>query len=237
MKELYADVQNEIKQQKLLERLTRIKERLGKAEFHSSIAGRVENFKMRFEKAINRDHNRADEVDALENHFQEMEALHEKARVAEAADKDEKAYIRSRLIASLKDLNYEVATKTEVIDFESDTDFLLSIPGQDNFLNLRFDDQGKVLYNFLIAEDKKGLGLDETAVKLSEMEETCNEFKQMLAGLREQGLEVDLNNEIPISEKAIIQLPEYHAQHLKRDISARKTQKRNINKKKKQKRL
>jgi hypothetical protein len=217
--ELLEDVQKGILQQDLKQRLSTLKSEYDKTEFHFSLSASKNEFDDHLNKALGRDHNRTDEIEALETQFNKLLEQNKQAYLAEAVAKNERAYIRSQLVSALNDLNYQVAAETEVIDFENNSDFLLRIPGQENYLNLRFDEQGRVLYNFLIPEDKADLGIDETAVKLSEMEETCTEFKKMLLELKGQGLDIDLKQEIPISEKALIRIPEYHAKNLSKRVS------------------
>lgn len=237
LSELAEDVQKEIRQQELHNRLLLLKSRTDKFEFHQSLSASINEFETNLIKTLDRDHNRVDEVEALEFNFNELILSHKNACLAEAVAKDERTYIKSQLISALKDLNYEVATKTEVVDFETKSDFLLCIPGQENYLNLRFDEKGRVLYNFLIPEDKGNLDLDETAVKLSEMDETCTEFKAMLNDLQAQGLEIDLKHEIPISEKSLIRIPEYQAQKIDSDLISTKQHKKQKKSNTKQKRL
>ena len=95
----------------------------------------------------------------------------------------------------------------EVIDFEKESDFLFKIPNQSNCLNLRFGPDGSILYNFVIPENTNELSVDQKRHKLGEMKTTCNEFKELLKELSSLGLQVDLNRETPISEKALIKIP------------------------------
>ena len=237
LKELHADILSEIKQQDLRGRLARVKLKFEASDFDRTLSGLTGVFWEGLNKALKKDFNRNDEVDALESRFHELTAQNRKARVAQAFEREEKAYIRSRLVSALRDLNYEVAAKTELIDFERDTDFLLHIPEQKNYLNLRFDEDGKVLYNFLIPEGKDSLGMDETAVKLSEMEETCKAFNDVLETLREQGLDIDLKHEIPVSEKALISIPGYQAEKIKNEQVISSKSKNHQKPQSKQKRL
>jgi hypothetical protein len=138
-------------------------------------------------------------------------------------------FIKSRLIAALQTMNFEVVSDVEVIDFEQTSSFLLQIPEQKNYLNLRFDQSGKMLYNFVIPENRTDLSIDEINLKLAEMEEVCNEFKNMLTGLKNQGLNLDLTKEIEISEKALITLPGAIKSKVfaKRDLAAHSQHKKN----------
>ncbi|MDZ7318844.1 MAG: hypothetical protein ONB11_06795 [candidate division KSB1 bacterium] len=121
----------------------------------------------------------------------------------------ERQFLKAQLIRCLQSLNYEVMDDMEVIDFEFEkkTDFLMKIPGQSNYINLRFQPDGSFLYNFLIPEAKDSLSMDQKQRKLLEMESTCREFKQVLQDLAQMGLRLDLRSEKPVSEQALIQVP------------------------------
>jgi len=119
----------------------------------------------------------------------------------------EQNFIKARLISALQDMNFTVVADADIIDLEQTGSYLLRIPGQINYLNLRFDESGRMLYNFLIPEKKEDLSIDEKMLKLAEMEEACSEFKKMLAALQQKGLKVDMTKEAEISEKAIITMP------------------------------
>ena len=112
-------------------------------------------------------------------------------------------------------MNYDVTDDMEVIDFEKDSDFLLFIPEQDNYLNLRFLKDGSFMYNFLIPESKEKLSIDQKQQKLHEMEKTCQQFKSILHKLADFGLKIDLDKEISVSEKALIQLPKKYQKRIK----------------------
>ena len=98
----------------------------------------------------------------------------------------------------------------EVIDFEKESDLIFNIPNQSNYLNLRFNPDGSFLYNFLIPEKRAALSIDQKKQKLGEMESTCTEFKTLLKELAAMGLKTDLNKDMPISEKVLIQIPKKH---------------------------
>lgn len=119
----------------------------------------------------------------------------------------ERQFLKTQLIRCLKSLNYEVMDDMQVIDFEKESDFLMKVPGQDNYINLRFQPDGSFLYNFLIPEHRDDLSMDQKQRKLNEMESTCREFKQVLHDLAQMGLRLDLRSEKPISEQALIQVP------------------------------
>ncbi|MBC2694508.1 MAG: hypothetical protein HF982_04370 [Desulfobacteraceae bacterium] len=143
---------------------------------------------------------------------------------------NERQFVKTQLVQGLERLNYNVLHDMQVIDFEKESDFLIDIPNQSNFLNLRFNKDGSFLYNFVIAENKRELSIDQKEKRLDEMETTCNEFKALLEELSSMGLAINLSREMPISEKALIQIPQkYHSIIQKGE---RKEEKTKIEKKK-----
>lgn len=122
----------------------------------------------------------------------------------------ERQFLKVQLVQIMEGLNYDVVDDMEVIDFEKESDFLLRIPNQSNYLNLRFNEDGSFLYNFLIPENKNDLSISQKQQRLSEMESTCREFKKVLAELAGLGINVNLESEMPVSGKALIQVPKRH---------------------------
>jgi hypothetical protein len=122
----------------------------------------------------------------------------------------ERQFIKAQLIESLEKLDYKVMNDMKVVDFESESDFLFIIPHQSNYLNLRFNPDGTLLYNFLIPEKKTNLSIDLKKQRLREMESTCNNFKSLLVQLSDMGLNIELNKEAPVCENALIQVPKKH---------------------------
>lgn len=148
-----------------------------------------------------------------EHFWAELSKLEAKAHELEleaAVREKEKQFLKTQVIKALQSLHYQVLDNLTVIDFERESDFLFRIPDQNNYLNLRFNADGSFLYNFLIPDDKTSLSIDQTRQKLREMETTCQEFKQLLTELSAIGLTVQLQKEMPISDKALIQVPKKH---------------------------
>lgn len=122
----------------------------------------------------------------------------------------ERQFLKAQIIKCLESLNYEVMEDMQVIDFEKESDFLLAIPSQSNYLNLRFNQDGSFLYNFLIPEKKDKLSIDQKKQKLTEMDSTCKGFKKLLKDLESFGLKLNLQKEMPVSERALISVPSKH---------------------------
>jgi len=149
----------------------------------------------------------------LEDFLTRLKLFKEKNNMAiqeKLAKEKERQFIKTQLIHSLESLNYKVMNNMQVIDFEKESDFIFNIPNQSNYLNLRFNTDGSFVYNFLIPEKRAALSIDQKKQKLGEMESTCTEFKTLLKELAAMGLKTDLNKEMPISEKALIQVPKKH---------------------------
>ena len=139
----------------------------------------------------------------------------ERILLEESIIQKERQFLKNQLVKSLEALNYEVMDDMEVVDFERESDFIFKIPGQPNYLNLRFNDDGSFLYNFLIPNKREELSIDQKQQKLIEMEITCKEFKKLLKDLENMGLKIDLKSEKPISEKILIQIPQKYQTKIK----------------------
>jgi hypothetical protein len=158
-----------------------------------------------------------------------FEEQNEKMLLAESIKEKERLFLKTQLIKCLEGLHYDVMDDMEVVDFEKESDFLLKIPNQSNYLNLRFQKDGSFLYNFLIPQAKEELSIDQKREKLSDMETTCNEFKDLLKDLKGMGLKIDLNSEKPISESALMQVPSKYRSRIRTAKASREkngTQKR-----------
>jgi hypothetical protein len=165
----------------------------------------------------------------------EIEILkNENAEIIESEEliEKERLFIKQQVVNSLGEIGYEVITDVNVIDFESENDFLLSIPNQNNFLNIKFRKDGTFNYNFLIPENKTELSMDSISNKVEEMEVTCSEFKNLLREFANIGIKIDLKSEIKSSANSVITLPKKYKDLVKKrslNRSKKKVQKRYIN--------
>lgn len=205
--ELYEEVKASNRQLEHRQTLKKTESRLQKKKVLPPLAADLSHLQQMVKKILHKDWIKSSDVATVK----EFEAALNKKEVTlqkSLAQKNaEQNFIKSRLIAALQEMNFEVVDDAEVIDLEQTGSWLLRVPGQKNYINLRFDDTGRMLYNFLIPESKNDLSIDDKNLKLAEMEEACNEFKNMLTELQQQGLQVDLKNEIDITEKALISFP------------------------------
>jgi len=215
--ELHEEIKKHIQQNDLKGNLVRISRELSAMTFVSSMGVETQKFKTRINELINREVVKHSDVENVSGHLSSLieknQTLIQEIKLAA----QERRYIKSRLVAALRDLNYDVVSDTKVIDLDSPDALLLKVSDRQNFINLRFDDSGQLLYNYLIPEDRNELSYDEQALKMAGMEDTCNEFKKMLEDLQQQGLDISLKNEIPITEKALIRLPEKYRELIKQN--------------------
>lgn len=213
--ELHEEIIMHRKQQAFKGDLLRLNRELSAMTFVSSISSEIQKFKTRIVEALESDVIKQQDLANIRAQF---ESLVEKNKVLTCQKQiaaRERKYIKSRLVAALHDLNYDVVSDSKVIDLDAPDALLFQDSGRQNFINLRFDNSGQLLYNYLIPEDRNELSYDEQAIKMAGLEETCNEFKKMLADLKKQGLHIELKNEIPITEKALIRLPEKYRKLIK----------------------
>ncbi|MCD4794501.1 MAG: hypothetical protein K8R54_14790 [Bacteroidales bacterium] len=129
--------------------------------------------------------------------------------------KKENEFLKSQLVNGLQNMNYQVADDMEVIDFEKQSDFLLKVPNQKNYINLRIGKDNTIAYNFLIEENKDSLSIDQKRKKVTEMESACKGFKQVLEDLEKMGLKVNQTNDNAATEETIMQLPKKYRDKIK----------------------
>jgi hypothetical protein len=175
--------------------------------FEKSQEDEAAQFSMKINQLIEHDRIKKEDVINATSSWHKVIENNRLARLERLKHEAGQKFIKQRLIAGLQDLNYEVMTDMEVIDFEHGDVFLLSVPDQDNFINLRFDSNGRMLYNFLIPENRAELTHEQKEIRLAELDETCTGFRKMLEQLKREGLKIDLENEIKATEKALVQLP------------------------------
>lgn len=142
----------------------------------------------------------------------------------------EHLFLKSQLILCLENQGYEVMDDLEVIDFEKESDFLLKIRGQENYLNLKFKEDGSMRYAFQIPENTDELNTDQMNLKLHEMKVTCDEFKSILKDLAKMGLKMNLRTEKPIELNSLISVSASQKETLK-SKSQTKQQKQQLRKK------
>lgn len=144
------------------------------------------------------------QVDAARQRLEQMRRNSGQRFEQEEIRQKERLFLKSQIVLCLENLGYEVMEDLQVIDFEKESDFLLKIHDQENYLNLKFKEDGSMRYVFQIPEDPKALSTDEKNLKLHEMKVTCDEFQSVLADLSKMGLKIDLRSEKPIEYDSLL---------------------------------
>lgn len=148
------------------------------------------------------------DFESLNNKF---EALLSKNRLI--TDKNnliiqENEFMKQQMIKAFIGLGYEVMTDMNVIDFEKESNIVMSVPEQENFINLDFNQNGSINYCFLIPEDKKDLSDDQIKNKIIEMENTCKDLKSFVKWLNDNGVNVNLKSLMKADADALITVPQ-----------------------------
>jgi hypothetical protein len=146
------------------------------------------------------------QVDDAKRRYDILKAKSDQCFHADEIRKKEHLFLKSQIILCLENMGYEVMDDLEVIDFEKEDNFLLKIHQQNNYLNLKFKEDGSVNYVFQIPEKREKLNADEENLKLNEMRITCSEFKEVLSDLSKMGLKLDLRNERPVESNSLVTL-------------------------------
>ncbi len=144
----------------------------------------------------------------------------------------ENEFLKAQLVKCLENMNYIVIDDMKVIDFDKQSDFLLKVPDQKNYINLRVGEDNEIAYNFLIEESKQELSIEEKRKKVLEMESTCSKFKQVLKDLEIMGLKLNQTKENDSEEDALLQLPKKYQKKIKETEEQRQQLKQKKRKKK-----
>jgi len=144
------------------------------------------------------------ELDEVHLKFDQLKKSSNKFFVEDEIKNKEHLFLKSQLILCLENMGYEVMDDLEVIDFEKEEDFFLKIKGQENYLNLKFKEDGSMRYVFQIPENKEDLSTDQRNLKLHEMKVTCSDFQSVLKDLSMMGLKIEMKNEKPIELDSLV---------------------------------
>lgn len=233
-KELYDDLQSAERSRLWKEEIAKAMSGLSSAAIHSSFAKEKEKLENLAVSLVGTQSLKQRDIEQFHAEKQLFETAN-RAAVDELATKEKQAeFIKQTLIETLQKQGYEVMDDMTVIDFETQSDFVLQIPNQENFLNLRFKEDGSFNYNFLIEEKKEELSVDATKQKLVEMEDACTDFKEATEVLENYGIKLSVEKALGVSEKALMQVPEKHVSKVK---SAKKTRQSKKTEQKKQMRM
>lgn len=155
------------------------------------------------------------EFDEIQIKLEQLKSQSNKYFEDDEIKNKEHLFLKSQLILCLENQGYEVMDDLEVIDFEKENDFLLKIKGQENYLNLKFKEDGSMRYVFQIPENKDELSTDQKNLKLHEMKVTCSEFQSVLKDLSKMGLKVTMRSEKPIELDSIVSITKSEKEKLK----------------------
>lgn len=165
--------------------------------------------------------SRNKEVEALRLRLKQL-VHHSNTCVEEDLIKErEHIFLKSQIVLCLENRGYEVMDDLEVIDFEQQSDLLLKVPDQENYLNLKFKADGSMRYVFQIPENREDLNTDQKNLKFHEMKVTCDEFRAVLQDLSTMGLNVNLRSDKPIEFDSLVSVPKS-----KRDLLKAKSRSR-----------
>lgn len=220
--ELYEEIRETVKQAAFVEDLQNALSEADKIIFDKELKPKIISLKQKIFNLLEKDRIKKNDTDIIFALLKELKAGEKDLLQKQLLMEKERQYIKSLLVMGLQDLNYEVKTDMKVIDFEKTDAFMLEVPEQDNFLNIRFNRDGSMLYNFLIPENRENLGHEQKEKRLAEMEQTCSEFKNLLKKLKRQGLNINLTKEINVSEKALIRIPPKFSKLIKQKDKSKK---------------
>ena len=155
------------------------------------------------------------EADLIKQTVDNLFAQSRKLTEEEKTREKERLFIKTQLIHSLEKKGYEIMDDLEVIDFEKNSDFLLKINEQENYLNLIFKEDGSFRYSFQIHENTDDLDTDQLNKKLSEMQLSCDAFKDTLRELESIGLNFEIKTDTPAEASNLLHLTRTNKEKLK----------------------
>lgn len=214
-KELHDSIFDTEKTRKSKVEIKQILSELSKSSFHFSAQTEREILVKFCLTLMNNSSITKNEFDEVQMKFEQLLNHSNKFFEEDEIKNKEHLFLKSQLILCLENQGYEVMDDLEVIDFEKENDFLLKIKGQENYLNLKFKDDGSMRYVFQIPENKDELNTDQKNMKLHEMKVTCSEFQSVLKDLGKMGLKVNMRSEKPIEMNSIVSITNKEKEKLK----------------------
>jgi hypothetical protein len=229
----YKELHDEIlKSEQVRKEKSRIRELLveiNNMDIHASLEAQKLTISKFCNDSLNAYNISVKEVENINGDIKQLKAANEKITELEITKNSERLFLKSQIMLSLENKGYEVMDDLEVIDFEKEKNFLLKIQGQENFLNLKFNEDGSMKYVFQIPKDKESLSTDEKKMKLHEMGVSCSDFQSVLKDLKSLGLNIPLNKEMAINEDALISLTKKQKEKL--NIKSKKQSQQQLRKK------
>lgn len=214
-KELHDSILETEKTRKSKVILNEVLSELSKSSFHLSAQTERETLVKYCLTLMNNSTITKNEFDEVEIKLEQLRNHSNKFFEEDEIKNKEHLFLKSQLILCLENQGYEVMDDLEVIDFEKENDFLLKIKGQENYLNLKFKEDGSMRFVFQIPENKDELSTDQQNMKLHEMKVTCSEFQSVLKDLGKMGLKVNMRSEKPIELSSIVSITNKEKEKLK----------------------
>lgn len=215
IKELHDSIFETEKSRKVKVEINEILSVLSTSSFHLSIQSERQNLVKLCLTLLNNSRISKNEFVDIQIKMEQLKNKSDKCFEEDEIKKKEHLFLKSQLIHCLENQGYEVMDDLEVIDFEKENDFLLKIQGQENYLNLKFKEDGSMRYVFQIPENKDELSTDQKNMKLHEMKVTCSEFQSVLQDLSKMGLNVNKRSEKPIEFDSIVSVTKNQREKLK----------------------
>lgn len=213
-KELHDSIYEAEKTRKIKDGINAILSELNISPFHEAVQAERQNLVKLCLASLNNYSITKNEFAELESKLGQLKTQSKKYFEEDEIKNREHLFLKSQLILSMENLGYEVMDDLEVIDFENENDFLLKIKGQENYLNLKFKEDGSVRYVFQIPENKDDLSTDQKNLKLHEMKVTCSEFHTVLQDLAKMGLNVSKKSELPIDFDTLVSVTKIQREKL-----------------------
>lgn len=223
-KELHDSILESEKLRKSKVVIGEILSELSKSSFHISTQEEREAFVKYCLTLMNNSSIKKNELDEVRIKFNRLKTNSKKFFEEDEIKNKEHHFLKSQLILCLENMGYEVMDDLEVIDFEKEEDFLLKIKGQENYLNLKFKEDGSMRYVFQIPEKKEDLSTDQMNLKLHEMKVTCSDFQSVLKDLGKMGLKIEMKSEKPIELNSLMSVTGKHKAKLKTKSKAQQQQ-------------
>lgn len=168
-----------------------MKELLINTEWDSALKMQCGSLESLCDSLIKKSKLRTSDVEEVQDRLTTLQSKDEEIKRATMMKKKERQFLKEQVVRGLTHLDYQVMSDMKVVDFEKESDFILSVPKQNNFVNLKFRDDGSFLYRFLIPENKDTIKDKEVEEKLAEMKTACGGFKNVLTSLKSFGLHLE----------------------------------------------
>lgn len=223
-KELHDSIFDTEKTRKAKVEINEILSELSTSSFHPSIQTVWQNLVKLCLSLLSNSSITKNEFDEIKIKLEQMRNQSNKYFEDDEIKNKEHIFLKSQLILCLENMGYEVMDDLEVIDFEKEEDFFLKIKGQENYLNLKFKEDGSMRYVFQIPENKEDLSTDQRNLKLDEMKVTCSDFQSVLKDLSMMGLKIEMKNEKPIELDSLVSVTGKHKAKLKSKSKAQQKQ-------------